>query len=58
MDLTVGVYDGDTSQEHRIWIKHDARLVFVDTSEFCTFAFLMLCSFTNMSHKLYLYFCS
>ncbi|XP_038983505.1 uncharacterized ATP-dependent helicase YprA-like isoform X1 [Phoenix dactylifera] len=27
MDLTVGVYDGDTSQEHRIWIKDNARLL-------------------------------
>ncbi|XP_010936422.1 uncharacterized protein [Elaeis guineensis] len=27
IDLTVGVYDGDTSQEHRIWIKDNARLL-------------------------------
>lgn len=27
MDLNVGVYDGDTSQEHRIWIKDNARLL-------------------------------
>lgn len=33
VDLSLGVYDGDTSQEDRIWIRDNARLVYL---EICT----------------------
>lgn len=28
INLIIGVYDGDTSQEDRVWIRDNARLVY------------------------------